>query len=145
MKQRTIQNIKVTSYGISTIGANFGPAYFIVEYPDGSRAQYGNSIDSSTVTDYAINFWQNPQGIKIVYNYIKNQNSIEIAFIKYGSPANAGALINEIEFVYKTRQRPEKLYVGGYLIEKNILLSQINVRGNNIGFRNYLLEHNSTS
>ena len=62
-------NIKITSYGVHPNGVSFGPSYFIVEYPDGSFAHYGNSTDSRSITTWAITYWQNPQGVRINYSY----------------------------------------------------------------------------
>ena len=47
-------NIQITSYGVHPNGANYGPEYFIVQYPDGSTARYGNSTTSRSITDWAI-------------------------------------------------------------------------------------------
>jgi RHS repeat-associated protein len=133
-------NVKITSYGVHPSGVNYGPAYFIVEYPDGSKAHYGNSTDSRSITDWAITYWENPQGVRISYNYILANNNLSIEYVKYGSTAT-NTPINQIQFVYKTRQRPEQAYVGGQSFLRNTILSQIKVFGNGLGFRNYLLEH----
>ncbi len=137
-------NLKISSWGVHPKGINYGPAYFLLEYPDGSVALYGYFNDSVTPTEWGINVWQNPQGIRIAYNYTIADNSLSIATIKYGN-LTTNAFVNEISFVYKSRQRPEKVYVGGELIVKNNILTQIRVKGNNVGFRNYVLQHNVSS
>ena len=93
----SFSNVKITSYGIHSSGANFGPAYFIVEYPDGSKAYYGNSTDSRSITDWAITYWENPQGVRISYVYSLVSNVLDIVSIKYGSIATTAPL-NEIKF-----------------------------------------------
>jgi RHS repeat-associated protein len=133
-------NVKITSYGVHPSGANYGPAYFIIEYPDGSKAYYGSTTNSRSITDWAIEYWENPQGVRISYNYILTNNSLSIEYIKYGS-TSTNTPINQIQFVYKTRQRQEQAYVGGQSFLRNTILSQIKVFGNGQGFRNYLLEH----
>ncbi|MFV7235206.1 RHS repeat-associated core domain-containing protein [Flavobacterium sp. ZB4R12] len=133
-------NVKITSYGIHPSGTNYGPSYFIIEYPDGSKAYYGSTTNSRSITDWAIEYWENPQGVRISYNYILANNNLSIEYIKYGS-TTTNAPINQIQFVYKTRQRPEQAYVGGQSFLRNTILSQIKVFGNGQGFRNYLLEH----
>ncbi|MCV9930947.1 FG-GAP-like repeat-containing protein [Flavobacterium sp. LS1R47] len=137
-------NIKITAIGTSPIPGNYGPASFLVEYPDGSIAEYGSTTDSQSITTWSITYWQNPQGVRIVYNYTNTNNNITIANIKYGALRNATP-INEIQFVYGTRKRPEQSYVGGKGIFNDRILEKIEVKGNGIGFRNYNLTHNPTS
>jgi len=144
----SFSNTKVTSYGVHPNGTNYGPAYFIVEYPDGSKAYYGNSTDSRSITDWAIAYWENPQGVRISYNYSASDNSfnnvLNIISIKYGSIATATP-INEIRFKYNDRKRAEQSYVGGLSIISNTILKEINVIGNGLGFRNYVLDQETTS
>jgi RHS repeat-associated protein len=137
-------NIKITAIGTSPIPGNYGPASFLVEYPDGSTAQYGFTPDSQSITTWTINYWQNAQGIRISYNYTNINNNIVITSINYGALRNATP-INEIQFVYGTRTRPEQSYVGGKGILNNQILEKIEVKGNGIGFRSYNLTHTPTS
>ncbi|MFH7015999.1 FG-GAP-like repeat-containing protein [Flavobacterium sp. FlaQc-47] len=140
----SFSNIKITSFGVHSSGVNYGPAYFIVEYPDGSKAYYGNSADSRSITDWAITQWENPQGIRIRYSYYLTNNNLSIVSINYGALGNA-APINQIKFLYKQKERPEQVYIGGQSIVRDIILDGIEVTGNNIGFRNYSLGYDSTS
>ncbi|WP_264564394.1 RHS repeat-associated core domain-containing protein [Flavobacterium sp. N3904] len=138
-------NIKITSYGVHPSGANYGPAYFIVEYPDGSKAQYGNSTDSRSITDWAIMYWENPQGVRISYSYILANNNLSIEYIKYGA-TTTNTPINQVKFVYRPRQRPEQAYIGGQSVIRNNILSEIQVTGNGgVGFRYYVLKQDPTS
>jgi RHS repeat-associated protein len=140
----SFSNVQITSYGVHPSGANYGPAYFIVQYPDGSIAHYGNSTTSRSLTDWAITYWQNPQGVRISYNYVLSNNNLSISTIKYGTRLTTTP-INEILFVYKNRTRPEQAYIGDQSFVRSTILSEIKVKGNNIGFRNYLLTHETTS
>ncbi|KRD11546.1 hypothetical protein ASE21_07510 [Flavobacterium sp. Root901] len=144
----SFSNIKITSFGAHPLGVNYGPAYFLVEYPDGSKAYYGYSADSRSVTDWAITYWENPQGVRISYNYSASDNSfnnvLNIISIKYGSIATATP-INEIRFKYNDRKRAEQAYIGGLSIIRNTILKEINVIGNGLGFRNYVLDQETTS
>jgi RHS repeat-associated protein len=133
-------NVKITAVGVSQLGANYGPASFLVEYPDGSIAEYGATLDSQSITAWTINYWQNPQGVRISYNYAKVENNIVVTSIKYGTIGTTTP-INEIQFVYGTRTRPEQSYVGGVSILNNKILERIEVKGNGIGFRNYNLTY----
>jgi len=137
-------NLRITSHGVHHLGLDYGPASFKVEYPDGSFALYGETFGSRSINDWAITYWQNPQGIRISYTYTKSNNNLSIKSIKYGS--RLGYIpINEIYFVYKTRQRLERAYIGGRNFVRNSILSQIRVKGNGEGYRNYYLEHDVTS
>jgi len=140
----SFSNVKITSYGVHPSGIAYGPAYFVINYPDGSIAEYGNSATSRSNTEWAILYWQNPQGVRISYQYTTVNNNLTISNIKYGTRLTTTA-INDISFVYKTRTRPEQAYVGGLSFLRNNILSEIKVKGNNVGFRNYLLAHEPTS
>ena len=137
-------NTKITSYGVHPSGANYGPAYFKVEYPDGSKAFYGNSSDSCSITDWAITYWENAQGVRINYTYTLTNNILNIISIRYGGRLESPS-INEIQFVYKPRLREEHFYTGGKLFVKDKVLSDIKVLGNGIGFRNYNLVYDTAS
>ncbi len=133
-------NVKITSYGVHPNGANYGPAYFIVQYPDGSLAHYGNSTDSRTITTWSITYWQNAQGIRINYFYTPLNNNLYLSSIKYGNIGTTQTL-NEIQFTYIDRLRTEQGYIAGQNIEYKKILSNILIKGNNENLRNYLLEY----
>ncbi|TCN53076.1 hypothetical protein D0809_20975 [Flavobacterium circumlabens] len=133
-------NLKVTSYGVHPNGANFGPAYFLVEYPDGSKAYYGNSTDSRSITEWSVTYWENAQGIRISYNYSLSNNLLEIASIKYGTKTTTTP-INEIQFTYEAKNRFEDYYVGGLLVKRVNRLKEIKSKSNSVGFRSYVLEY----
>ncbi|TRX42156.1 RHS repeat-associated core domain-containing protein [Flavobacterium restrictum] len=131
-------NVKITSLGVSLLGAAYGPASFKVEYPDGSVSEYGITTDSRSITTWSISYWQNPQSVRISYTYNNTNNSIAIASIKYGA-VGINTPINEIKFNYVTRTRPEQAYVGGQSITNTSILDNIVVTSSNIGFRKYTL------
>jgi RHS repeat-associated protein len=137
-------NIKITSY--SAVNTFACPESFKVEYPDGSFAIYGGAVGTNILTSYAINYWQNAQGVRISYSYNLANNFSTIASIKYGSTFG-NTPINEIKFIYKARTRFEEYFGAALVIENKILntkiLSQIKVLGNGIGFRNYDLAHDT--
>ncbi len=78
-------NVKVTAVGVSPLGANYGPASFLVEYPDGSKAEYGATTGSRSITTWGITYWENPQGVRISYTYNLSNNNLSIQYIEYGS------------------------------------------------------------
>lgn len=135
-------NLKIVAHGSpSSFG---GPSSFIVSYPDGSKAYYGYNSNSSSATSYGITYWQNPQGIRISYEYVKEDNSQSIKKIKYGSRFSEAA-INEIEFDYsESRARWEQSYIGGVSLLRKKLLKRIKIYGNGTKYRSYLLEYNRT-
>ncbi len=137
-------NVKVTSYGVHPSGANYGPGYFLVEYPDGSKAEYGNSSDSRSIMSWSMTYWQNPQGIRFNYKYSLTNNSLYITSVEYGA-INTNPSINKVEFIYKTRNRKEQYFIQGNSVYDDKILSNIKITGSGIGFRNYDLSHEITS
>lgn len=141
-------NIKITSYGVHPSGASYGPAYFIVQYPDGSIAHFGNtsgnSSNSRSLTDWSITYWQNAQGVRINYNYTLSNNSLYIASIKYGA-LTTGTTINTINFNYGSRLKTEQAYIGGLSFSRSLKLNSIDVIGNGVTIRNYALAYDTSS
>ncbi len=134
-------NLKIISYGSHPDSGIDGPAYFKVFYPDGSIGYYGNSSGSRTQTDYAITYWENPQGIRISYNYNKINNALSIDKITYGSRGTTTP-INEIQFEYFTsRYRDEHSYINGIKYQREEKLQRIVIPG----YRTYSLTYNQTS
>lgn len=136
-------NVKIIAYGTSSYGAAYGPSYFIVYYPNGNRAWYGNSVDSRGRIEWAIYKWQDPQGNYIQYDYLQSNELLRINTIKYGANGSNSSP-NEIKFIYKTRTRPELSYIGGYTFKRANILDRIEVYGQGQLFRKYVLD-NSTS
>ncbi|WP_108246747.1 RHS repeat-associated core domain-containing protein [Muricauda brasiliensis] len=134
-------NLKIVAYGSNPISQVEGPEYFKVFYPDGSIGYYGNNANSRSATDYAITYWENPQGNRISYEYLSSNNTLRISKIKYGSIGES-APINEIEFKYTWRKFNEMAYVGGVQFARTHLLRTINVFGNGRKqYRKYYLGH----
>ncbi|CAH8281860.1 RHS repeat-associated protein [Mariniflexile fucanivorans] len=136
--------IKVTSYGTHPSGSTYGPSYFLVEYPDGSKAYYGYTSDSRSIIEYSISYWENPQGVRIGYSYNNTNNSLSIASINYGA-VGAASPINKIQFNYGTSAKPEQIYIGGQSIIQDKILNSIVVTSNAVGFRSYWLSYNPNS
>lgn len=136
-------NIKITSHGthpLSSTGVK-GPAYFMVRYPDGSYAKY----ESVSYTDYAITYWENPQGVRISYEYTSEGNGFLINRIKYGS-RGVSVAVNEIKFNYVSRGRSEQAYIGGEEFRRTSLLSNIEVKGKgSVLYRKYFLAYDKSS
>lgn len=135
-------NIKITSYGVDQYIPGRGSLYFLVEYPDGSKAYYGSQTDTRSPLMWGITQWENAQGVSIQYEYYTQLG--DIYKIKYGSRGSA-APINEIKFNYQSRTRNENFYIGAVNYTNYYKLSGIEVKSNNIGFRNYSLEYTLSS
>lgn len=134
-------NIVVTSYKQFEW---YDVQYFIVKYPDGSIAQYGNPQSSSnTHSEYPIQYWENSLGQRITYQYAETGFTRTLVSIKYGSAV--GSETNVINFLYSNRVRPEVSYAGNSLSIRQNLLTQIEIITNAVGFKNYFLEYDVNS
>jgi RHS repeat-associated protein len=144
-------NIKVTSKGVNPSGANFGPVYFRVEYPDGSIAEYGNtyniygsSFESRTLNTWSITYWQNAQNIRINYLYAITNNVLRLTEVSYGGVGNTGEnLLNTIQFTYKDRINPIQYYIGDNSFINTKMVDKMWVNSFGVAYRNYSLISNS--
>ncbi|WP_430409561.1 RHS repeat-associated core domain-containing protein [Kordia sp.] len=137
-------NVKIKAYGTSPYGSSYGPSYFIVFYPDGTRAWYGNAGSSRGRLEWALYKRQDPQGNYIEYNYSQSNNLLRINRIRYGSRTGTTPP-NDIYFYYKTRTRPDISYVQGITFKRSNILDRIEVKGGGQLYRKYQLSHNTTS
>jgi len=138
-------NIKIEARSI--FSQNFsGPGHFIVSYPDGSKAYYGQTPDSRGYLNYSISYWVNPQGLRVSYEYSKSLNSQSIKNIKYGNSGSNQSL-NEIRFIYDSsrRRRDEEISLGTVKIIRGNILKSIEIFGDGSKFRSYNLLYNITS
>jgi len=143
-KTENYSNLKITSYGISPYGYAYGPEYFKVEYPDGAVGYYGKTDNSRSSTEWALTYWENPQGVRISYTYFENFGILYAHTINYGSRLNDQP-INKIEFTYVDRQRSELTYTGNNAYINTKILKEIKTYTNNIGYSQYILGHDVTS
>ncbi|SQA93853.1 polymorphic toxin type 23 domain-containing protein [Capnocytophaga ochracea] len=135
----TFSQVRIKAVGKSK-NAAFGPDYFEVLYPDGSKAYYGSNFkanNSQSLLEYALSHWENAQGISIEYFYTIENNRLYIKRIEYERQA--------IEFFYKGRQRPELAYIGGFNFFNDSLLSEIIVNNNGNIYRKYTLNYDTNS
>lgn len=134
-------NVKITSVGTHPNGSNYGPASFLVEYPDGSTANYA----TTSLTEWAITYWQNAQGVRINYTYTLTNNVLSILRITYGSTYDTEP-INNISFQYVSRLRPEEMYIGGQFFKEENLLERISIGSDiNAYDKSYQLIHNKNT
>lgn len=123
-------------------------SYFIVNYPDGSKAYYGANDNSRDIIEWGITYFENPQGLRINYEYTKYGGSIYLSKITYGSIGTTQPT-NIIEFLYidspirlSTSYGPEHNF---RVYQKEKTLSEIRIKSNGIGFKNYYLTHDVVS
>jgi len=131
-------NIRIFSRGTSS----FGPQYFEVWNPNGSKAYYGVDYNSRTPMEYAISYSESPIGARISYSYFQSDNTIYLSQVLYGAMGTASA-INAINFQYTYAARSEHSYIGGQASIRDRILSSINITANGSNFRNYTLTHTS--
>lgn len=139
----TYSNIKVKAYGTSPYGANYGPSYFIVYYPDGSLVYYGNGANSRSRLEWAVYKKVDPQGNTILFNYITDGELRAIDKIQFGNRTGGSAPV-EIKFYYKNRKRPELSYVNGFAFKRSKILDKVETKGNGLLYRRYVLTHDET-
>jgi len=133
-------NIRIFSRGVSPYGASFGPEYFEVLYPDGSKAFYGSSTNSRTQTQYCVTYSENPIGARINYSYNLSNNVLYISQVSYGALGSSSP-INQINFSYAYATRAETAYVGGLAFYWDQILTKVSVIANGGNFRNYKMTH----
>lgn len=78
-------NVKITSHGVSTFGASYGPKYFKVVYPNGNVAMYGETDNSRSRMEYALSYTKDTSNNIIVYNYEEKGGLLLLSSIKYVS------------------------------------------------------------
>ncbi len=135
-------NVKIKAHGVSTYGSSYGPLYFVVYFPDGTSAWYGNQNSSSRL-EWALYRKEDTQGNFITYDYVQSDGLLRIDVIKYGSK---GSVVppNEIKFLYETRERPEVSYIEGRLFERKYILDKVEVKGNGTLYRSYQITHSAS-
>jgi len=135
-------NARVLAHGVSSYGASYGPEYFEVLYPDGSKSYYGQSYNSRTPSDYALTYTENPLGVRISFSYLQVNNVLYISQITYGGIGAANA-INQIYFNYSSVSRAEQVFVGGQSFYRDQVLNKISVVANGVNFRHYKLTYDA--
>ncbi|MEZ0451305.1 SpvB/TcaC N-terminal domain-containing protein [Sphingobacterium thalpophilum] len=130
-------NIKIVSKGVSSYGASFGPAYFEVFYPNGTKAFYGQNTNSRSRLQYGLTYMENSQGVRITYEYTTFNNNLFISKVLYGS-RGTGTALNMVEFSYSAASRAEQNYVAGTGFYSDKRISKISVVANGTNYRHYI-------
>ena len=135
-------HLKVKAYGENKFGAHYGPQYFVVYYPDGSRAYYGNTTNSYNRIEWVITRWIDAQGNQVNYYYQQSGGLLRIYRITYGRRYATSA--NEVVFYYKNRNRIEKAFIGGVPHTRYKTLARIETKHSGQPYRTYYLTHSPT-
>lgn len=100
--------------------------YFIVEYPNGTRARFGFTDNTSQQITYPITQITDATGNQMDYSYTKENGRYYINKISYG--ANSSGInthFAEVRFTYKSRTDITSRYEKGILIKQDRLLANI--------------------
>ena len=139
---------------ITEIGGSFGhPNSFSVEYKNGIIETYGNTTDSANsqhdvaqgrVMTWALSARRDSAANKIIYHYIKTNQSQRIDRIEYafGVQTSRGA---HLQFEYEGRNDPVTTYVVGHLTQTNHRLRTIKSFNGGLEIRRYELTYNEES
>jgi hypothetical protein len=137
-------NVKVVAYGASPYGINYGPEYFIVYNPDGSRFWYGNNSNNRSKLEWAISKMEDTQGNTTNYNHTNNAGILLIDTITYGAQVGQTAP-NTIQFFYKDRKRNDYAYVGNSGFKNDNILDRVEIFSNGQLYRKYDLVYDYSS
>jgi len=139
------QTEKFSNLKIKAFGSHLhSPSYFIVYYPNGSRAWYGNSGNSRSDLEWSIYKFEDPQGNFMEYSYKLSDGILRVNTIKYGSTIGTTSP-NLIDFIYKDRSHAEISYISGKQFKRTHILDKIQVTANGSLFRTYLLKHRTSA
>ncbi|MEL6987857.1 MAG: SpvB/TcaC N-terminal domain-containing protein, partial [Bacteroidota bacterium] len=116
-------NIKIIAYGTCPLGPQAGPQKFIAYHPDGSNATYEvkltdpNNPHPRHANEWVITRFEDAAKNRIYFYYYGSQpyERVRLKSIIYGGNGfQSGGAMNKIEFIWKSRQRPESSYSAGY-------------------------------
>ena len=114
--------------------------YFSVLYPDGSKATYGMTSNTSAKTVYPITLWEDRLGNQIVYNYSYTNSDYRVTSILYKHKNNS-SYIGRINFNYSTRTDYHTRYTAGQTSYQNYILKSITSISNGSTLCAYNLTH----
>ncbi|HVW98946.1 MAG TPA: FG-GAP-like repeat-containing protein, partial [Candidatus Babeliaceae bacterium] len=142
---------KITQYGTS----GNGPSYFIVEYPNGTTYEYGNTTDSkmmgsgrSDVLIWALNKIYDKHGNYITFEYYNDNYSgdYRIRKISYtGNSVISAAPPTEINFNYTAKPDVGMAWIAGSTTTDGYVLSSIEIDQNSSMINKYIFEYHNGS
>jgi RHS repeat-associated protein len=133
----------VTAYG----SAGNGPAYFIVQTPDGRTLQYGNGggsqiVAAGTAWEWFLNEVSDPASNTMTVSYSTATGTAVPSKISW-TPISLGASTYSytMEFNYGTNVLPVTGYVAGTLVQNPNLLGSITIKYNSSQVKQYVLTY----
>lgn len=114
--------------------------YFTVLYPDGSKATYGMTSNTSAKSVYPITLWEDKLGNQIVYNYSYTNSDYRVTSIQFKHKNNS-SYIGRINFNYSTRTDYHTRYIAGQASYQNYILKSITSISNGSTLCIYNLTH----
>jgi hypothetical protein len=148
--QTEIANFKnVTAYGT----AGNGPAYFIVQSPDGRTFQYGNGGNSQVLASGTTTAWtwmlnevSDPPGNTMTISYTIATGTVVPSVISW-TPTSHGSssYAYTMTFGYGTNVIPTSGYVAGTLVQNPNLLGSITIAYSGAQVKEYVLTYQQQS
>ena len=119
-------------------------AYFEALFPNGSKATFGYTDNTSMRLSYPLTSIVDLKGYRVDFEYLSSGNMYFVSKIKYGSksPTSHPA---EIRFHYTSRTDYTTAYISNIGISQNRLLTKITSSDNGQVLRTYTLTHTLTN
>lgn len=138
----------VTAYGT----AGNGPAYFIVQGPDGRTFQYGNGGNSqvlasgtSTALTWMLNQVSDPPGNTMTISYSTATGTVVPSVISWTPTSHgAGTYAYTMTFGYGTNVLPTAGYVAGTPVQNPNLLGSITINYSGAQVKEYVLTYTAS-
>ncbi len=115
-------------------------SYFTALYPDGSKATFGMTSNTSAKTVYPITLWEDRLGNKITYNYSGTNSDYRILTILFRHNSY-NADIGKLTFSYSSRTDYHTRYRAGQASYQNYILKSITSVSNGKNLCTYQLGH----
>ena len=114
--------------------------YFTALYPDGSKATYGMTSNTSAKTVYPITLWEDRLGNQITYTYSNTNSDYRVTSIQYKHKNNS-SYVGRINFSYSARTDYHTRYTAGQSSYQNYILKSITSISNGSTLCTYNLSH----
>ncbi|MGM9740699.1 MAG: FG-GAP-like repeat-containing protein [Candidatus Cryptobacteroides sp.] len=115
-------------------------SHFVALFPDGSKATYGMTSNTSAKAVYPITAWEDKLGNNIVYNYSGMQSDYRVVSILFRRNGN-NSEIGKLTFSYTTRSDCYSRYQAGQHSCQNYILKSVTSESNGEILCKYQLAH----
>ncbi len=114
--------------------------YFTVLYPDGSKATYGMTSNTSAKAVYPITLWEDKFGNQIIYDYNYTNSDYRISTILFRHKNN-NTDIGKLTFNYSSRTDYHTRYRAGQISYQSSILKSITSVSDGYNLCTYQLTH----